>query len=184
MGNSPFWRENSPGLCRESLTRTASAPWNCRCPMCLSDRPRGSALSNVSPPVVDKPGRSELASQFRLTPGQIHDAAAWVAQRRAMASDEAEVTRAELYAACRNQSHHKLAELAVKIEPHYTWDDLVLPADKRRAAQRALRPGGASPARLWRLGVCAQARPWPRDQRALCRTLRDRQNHGRRSHRA
>jgi AAA+ superfamily predicted ATPase len=73
----------------------------------------------------------ELASQFRLTPGQIHEAAAWVAQRRAMASDGAEVTRAELYAACRKQSHHKLAELAVKIEPQYHWNDLVLPADKR-----------------------------------------------------
>jgi winged helix domain-containing protein/ATPase family protein associated with various cellular activities (AAA) len=73
----------------------------------------------------------ELASQFRLTPGQIHDAAALVVQRRAMASDEAEVTRAELYAACRKQSHHKLEELAVKIEPHYHWNDLVLPFDKR-----------------------------------------------------
>ena len=66
-----------------------------------------------------------------MTPGQIHDAAAWVVQQRAMASDAAEVTRAELYAACRKQSHHKLAELAVKIEPHYHWDDLVLPVDKR-----------------------------------------------------
>jgi SpoVK/Ycf46/Vps4 family AAA+-type ATPase len=74
---------------------------------------------------------SELANQFHLTPGQIHDAAAWVVQRRAMAGDEAEVTRAELYAACRKQSHHKLTELAVKIEPHYHWDDLVLPLDKR-----------------------------------------------------
>jgi hypothetical protein len=73
----------------------------------------------------------ELASQFRLTPGQIHDAAAWVAQRREMAGDKAEVTRAELYAACRKQSHHKLTELAVKIEPHYHWDDLVLPLGKR-----------------------------------------------------
>jgi SpoVK/Ycf46/Vps4 family AAA+-type ATPase len=72
----------------------------------------------------------ELAIQFRLSPGQIQAAAAWVAQRRAMASDEAEVTRDELYAACRNQSHHKLTELAVKIEPHYTWDDLVLPGEK------------------------------------------------------
>jgi AAA+ superfamily predicted ATPase len=69
----------------------------------------------------------ELANQFRLTPGQIQDAAAWVAQRRAMASDGAAVTRDELYAACRAQSHHKLTELAVKIAPHYTWDDLVLP---------------------------------------------------------
>ena len=48
-----------------------------------------------------------------------------------MASDEAEVTRAELYAACRKQSHHKLAELAVKIEPHYHWDDSCFPLDKR-----------------------------------------------------
>ena len=73
----------------------------------------------------------ELASQFRLTPGQIHDAAAWVAQRHVMASDKTEVTRAELYAACRTQSHHKLVELAVKIEPRYCWDDLVLPLDRR-----------------------------------------------------
>ena len=72
----------------------------------------------------------ELASQFRLTPGQIQDAAAWVAQRQAMASDEAEVTREELYAACRTQSQHKLTELAVKLTPHYTWDDLVLPGEK------------------------------------------------------
>jgi hypothetical protein len=72
----------------------------------------------------------ELASQFRLTPGQIHNAAAWVAQRQAMANDDAEVTRDALYAACRHQSHHKLTELAVKIAPHYTWDDLALPGEK------------------------------------------------------
>jgi AAA+ superfamily predicted ATPase len=72
----------------------------------------------------------ELAQQFRLTPGQIQAAAAWVAQRRAMASDAADVTRDELYAACRTQSHHTLAELAVKVAPHYTWDDLVLPGTK------------------------------------------------------
>jgi ATP-dependent 26S proteasome regulatory subunit len=72
----------------------------------------------------------ELASQFRLTPGQIQDAAAWVAQQRAMTDDESAVTRDELYTACRHQSHHKLTELAVKIAPHYTWDDLVLPAEK------------------------------------------------------
>ena len=77
----------------------------------------------------------ELASQFRLTPGQIHDAAAWVVQQRAMASDEAEVTRAELYAACRQQSHHKLAELAVKIEPHYHWDDSCCPATSASSSE-------------------------------------------------
>ena len=77
----------------------------------------------------------QLASQFRLTPGQIQAAAAWVAQRRAMTHDGAEVTRDALYAACRHQSYHKLTELAFKIEPHYTWDDLVLPGDRREQLQ-------------------------------------------------
>ena len=77
----------------------------------------------------------ELASQFRLTPGQIQAAAAWVAQRQAMTRDGAEVTREALYAACRQQSYHKLTELAFKIEPHYTWDDLVLPDDRREQLQ-------------------------------------------------
>jgi hypothetical protein len=83
------------------------------------------------PSCGEQPWTGELASQFRLTPGQINDAVAWVAQQGGMANDEAEVTRADLYTACRKQSHHKLAELALKIEPHYHWDDLVLPLDKR-----------------------------------------------------
>ena len=73
----------------------------------------------------------ELAGQFRLTPAQIEEAAACLRQERALAGDTAEVTRAELYTACRKQSHHKLAELAAKIEPRHDWDDLVLPNDRR-----------------------------------------------------
>jgi ATP-dependent 26S proteasome regulatory subunit len=73
---------------------------------------------------------NELADQFRLTPRQIHAATAWLTHQRVMAGEKAKVTRAELYAACRLQSHHKLAELAVKIEPRYDWADLVLPPDK------------------------------------------------------
>ena len=40
------------------------------------------------------------------------------------------VTPADLHAACRLQSNRKLAQLAQKIDPHYTWDDIVLPADQ------------------------------------------------------
>jgi SpoVK/Ycf46/Vps4 family AAA+-type ATPase len=72
----------------------------------------------------------ELADQFRLTPKQINAATAWLTHQRVMAGEKAKVTRAELYAACRKQSHHKLAEMAVKIEPRYEWADLVLPPDK------------------------------------------------------
>ena len=33
----------------------------------------------------------------------------------------------DLYAACRHQSCHRLGELAIKIEPRYGWNDVVLP---------------------------------------------------------
>jgi AAA+ superfamily predicted ATPase len=81
-----------------------------------------------------------LARQFRLTPGQIRDAVAWAGNRRAMdgynprsvaeGDGGEETTLADLYAACRGQSNQKLNELALKIEPHYGWEDIVLPADK------------------------------------------------------
>jgi ATP-dependent 26S proteasome regulatory subunit len=71
-----------------------------------------------------------LANRFRLTPGQIHDAAAWAAQQHAMQDGAQAITLTDLFAACRSQSYHKLGELAVKVEPHYGWEDLVLPAGK------------------------------------------------------
>src|SRR5664279_2415749 len=37
---------------------------------------------------------------------------------------------ADLTAACREQSNHKLRDLAMKIELHSSWDDIVLPEDK------------------------------------------------------
>jgi SpoVK/Ycf46/Vps4 family AAA+-type ATPase len=40
------------------------------------------------------------------------------------------LTLGGLYRACRLQSSQMLNEMAVKIEPHYGWDDIVLPEDK------------------------------------------------------
>ncbi|HZR52270.1 MAG TPA: AAA family ATPase [Streptosporangiaceae bacterium] len=73
----------------------------------------------------------EVAGKFRLTGGQIRDAAA-TARNMAVARAPAtpHVTGADLYAACRFHSNRKLAELAVAITPHYTWDDIVLSADQ------------------------------------------------------
>ena len=72
-----------------------------------------------------------VAGKFRLTGGQIRDAAA-TARNLAYARDPGapRVTPADLYAACRLQSNHKLADLAQRITPHYDWSDLVLPADR------------------------------------------------------
>jgi AAA+ superfamily predicted ATPase len=71
-----------------------------------------------------------IADKFRFTAGKIHQAAA-EAHHRARMLDQpspAAVTK-ELYRACRSQSATKLGELAQKIKPLYTWDDIVLSKD-------------------------------------------------------
>jgi SpoVK/Ycf46/Vps4 family AAA+-type ATPase len=90
--------------------------------------------SAVSAEAVAPPDLTELADvagKFRLSGGQIYDAAA-TARNLALARAPAAplVTPADLYAACRFHSNRKLAELAVQITPHYTWDDIVLPEDQ------------------------------------------------------
>jgi ATPase family associated with various cellular activities (AAA) len=71
-----------------------------------------------------------VASKFRLSGGQIYDAAA-TARNLALARNPAapKLAQADLSAACRLQSNRKLAELAQHITPHYGWGDIVLPAD-------------------------------------------------------
>lgn len=68
-----------------------------------------------------------LANQFRFTPGQIRDA---VATAKDLARwERAPLTEAQLFAASRAHSNQKLGVLATKIEPHFTWADIVLPDD-------------------------------------------------------
>ncbi|WP_405956566.1 AAA family ATPase [Streptomyces phaeochromogenes] len=72
-----------------------------------------------------------LSGKFRLTGGQIQDAAATARNlAHARAPDAPRMTQDDLYTACRLQSNRKLAELAQRITPHYSWDDIVLPADR------------------------------------------------------
>lgn len=73
-----------------------------------------------------------LANCFRLTPAQIaeaaltaHNQARW--QAAILASGP--LTAPDLFAAARAQSGHDLAALAHKLEPVYTWSDIVLPDD-------------------------------------------------------
>lgn len=81
-----------------------------------------------------------LAGRFRLTPGQVSEAIS-VADNQArwrMANESAvnstfrvnsQPTLGELLSAARAQSGHDLERLAHKIDPHYTWADIVLPED-------------------------------------------------------
>jgi ATP-dependent 26S proteasome regulatory subunit len=70
---------------------------------------------------------AELARRFRLTPGQIRAAVTLAENHCQMASETQPLTLAGLSSACRQQSNHKLAELALKIEPKCGWRDIVLP---------------------------------------------------------
>jgi SpoVK/Ycf46/Vps4 family AAA+-type ATPase len=72
-----------------------------------------------------------LASRFRLSGGQIRDAAATARSLGRWRDPQAEpVGMADLTAACRFHSNPQLARLAQKITPHYSWEDLILPADR------------------------------------------------------
>ncbi len=82
-----------------------------------------------------------LAGRFQLTPGQIAatvvtacNQARWRAAAGVSAGlrelGNAQPTLDELFAAARAQSSHGLTTLARKVEPKYTWDDIVLPADQ------------------------------------------------------
>jgi len=74
---------------------------------------------------------STLASTFQFTADQIRTAVAGaltLASWRAGRPNEIDVS--DLQKACRNQSTTKLSSLAQKIEPRYTWDDIVLPDDQ------------------------------------------------------
>lgn len=87
------------------------------------------SLNGSAPP--DHLDLAALAGKFRLSGGQIRDAAA-TARNLARWRDPAagQVTGADLHAASRLHSSHNLASLARKITPHYTWNDIILPPDR------------------------------------------------------
>ena len=70
----------------------------------------------------------ELGDKYRFTPGQIRQA--W-RQALALASARGERVprREDLEAASRRQFRHRLSQLADRIEPVRTWNDLVLPEE-------------------------------------------------------
>lgn len=74
-----------------------------------------------------------LANRFRLTGGQIRDAAT-TARNLAKWRDvkNGQLSAQDLNTACRLHSNRKLAELAQKITPLYQWEDIVLPPDRLR----------------------------------------------------
>jgi hypothetical protein len=79
---------------------------------------------------ADRSALRVLAGKFRLNADQVADAAEaarGLALRRNPAAAHVEVD--DLYAAARSQSTPILNDLARKVPPHFSWDDLILPAE-------------------------------------------------------
>lgn len=71
-----------------------------------------------------------LASKFRFSGGQIRDAARTAYSFSKEKNPASPVLSAEdLYKGCRIQSNQKLGSLSLKTNPHYRWEDIVLPED-------------------------------------------------------
>jgi SpoVK/Ycf46/Vps4 family AAA+-type ATPase len=86
---------------------------------------------NGDTPVEADVELNALATMFRFTPGQIVDAAATARSlARWRDPENGRVAMGDLHLACRLQSNRKLAELARRITPHYTWSAIVLPTDR------------------------------------------------------
>ena len=72
-----------------------------------------------------------LSNKFILSGGQIKDVVASANNRTIRdRNDNASINMKMLYSACRDHSNQNLAELAQKIYPRFTWNDIVLPRDK------------------------------------------------------
>lgn len=83
------------------------------------------------PPDADWTG---LAVKFRFTPGQIRQA---LADARALSIWEGKETASVLEQSCYRQIRHRLDRKAVRIEPRYTWDDIVLPDEQKELLRSA-----------------------------------------------
>lgn len=70
---------------------------------------------------------AELAAKFRLSPGAMQNALTAARDRAQLRAPNAEITTDDVYHGCRSQSNQKLASLSRKLNPVYTWPDIVLP---------------------------------------------------------
>ena len=73
--------------------------------------------------------RDDVARKFRLTAGQIRDAAAGAVQH-AQLRGSSEILVEELLSTCRGQSRHRLETLGSRVAVCAAWENLVLPPDQ------------------------------------------------------
>ncbi|HKJ66427.1 MAG TPA: AAA family ATPase [bacterium] len=121
LGNKGPWNTTSP----EEAESIINVPFDVPSPQI-----RRKIWQNAAPQSVAQSELTELAARFKLTPGKIHQAAATASHLVHMRGGNPEgVTLRDLYQACRIQSSTNLDQLAQKITPLFTWEDIILPRD-------------------------------------------------------
>jgi SpoVK/Ycf46/Vps4 family AAA+-type ATPase len=79
-----------------------------------------------------------LAGKFRFTPGQIKDALNTAQNMSNWHNDgDDRIKTADLYRACYIQAQHKLEKRATRIQPKYTWEDIILPPGEKELLHNA-----------------------------------------------
>ncbi len=73
-----------------------------------------------------------IADKFRFTGGQIKDSI-FTARNLARIKnpEDFKITMEDIYQGCKAQSNQNLSNFSRKINPHFKWDDIILPKDKK-----------------------------------------------------
>ena len=79
----------------------------------------------------------DLATRFTLGEERIRQVVCAAEQRRTHRLDGGPLTLQDVAAACRDQADQNLGGLAVKVEPHYGWPDLVLSPPRSSSSRRS-----------------------------------------------
>jgi AAA+ superfamily predicted ATPase len=73
-----------------------------------------------------------LAGKFQLTGGQIKNAMCTAYALSKLKSPSNPVLSVkDIYEGCRMQSNQRISSLAIKLDAHYTWEDIILPKDTK-----------------------------------------------------
>ena len=87
-------------------------------------------------PLAPEARLQELSAKFRFVPRQIQGAGMQAAGLSCISGGEALDNRT-VHACCYRQVVHRLDKLAKRVEPCYSWEDVVLPESQKRLMQQA-----------------------------------------------
>lgn len=113
-----------------SLISNGFLPFSFPCPSYLLRKKLWKACLEENNIVAENVDLNGLSNKFRFTGGQIKDAVSTAKEIAKAKNPDFPALSAEiLYEGCKARSNQRLSNLAIKINPNYSWEDIVLPKD-------------------------------------------------------